>query len=170
VGPKDGLDDIENLKFLTLPGHQLRSRVRQARSQLLYRLLAIPTAPPLLILLAASVFILIYIQWRGYEYVELYLPNIFMAWYLIKLRTTTVFNLNMFVYTFVFVGCILLRYLHILYKYTTQKLHICDPQTQLTTSLLFQNLTTCFGPFGPSSGDIFEDSHSTATHLSFLQV
>jgi hypothetical protein len=58
----------------------------------------------------------------------------------------------------------------ILYKYITQKLYICDPQTQLTTSLLFQNLTTCFGPCGPSSGDIFEDSHSTSTHPSSLQV
>jgi hypothetical protein len=27
----------------------------------------------------------------------------------------------------------------------------------LTTFLLFQNPTTCFGPYGPSSGDIFED-------------
>jgi hypothetical protein len=27
----------------------------------------------------------------------------------------------------------------------------------LTTSLLFQNFTICFGPYGPSSGDIFED-------------
>jgi hypothetical protein len=58
---------------------------------------------------------------------------------------------------FIFVGCILLRYLHILYKHTPQKLYICDPQ--LTTYLLFQNLTTCF-----------EDSHSTATHPSSLQV
>jgi hypothetical protein len=71
---------------------------------------------------------------------------------------------------FIFVGCILLRYLHMLYKHTTQKPYICDPQTQLTISLLFQNFTTCFGPYGPSSGDIFEDSHSTATHRSFLQV
>jgi hypothetical protein len=46
----------------------------------------------------------------------------------------------------------------VLYKHTTQKLYICDPQTQLT-SLLFQNLTTCFGPYGPSSGDIFEENH-----------
>jgi hypothetical protein len=51
---------------------------------------------------------------------------------------------------------------HLLYKHTTQELYICEPQTQLA-SLLFQNLTTCFGPYGPSSGDIFEDSHSTAT-------
>jgi hypothetical protein len=29
---------------------------------------------------------------------------------------------------FIFVGCILFRHLHILYKYTTQKLYICDPQ------------------------------------------
>jgi hypothetical protein len=49
----------------------------------------------------------------------------------------------------------------ILYKYTTQKLYICDPQTQLTTSLLLQNFTTYFEPFGPSSGDIFKDSHSS---------
>jgi hypothetical protein len=35
-----------------------------------------------------------------------------------------------------------LFYIQILYKHTTQKLYICDPQTQLTTSLLFQNLTT----------------------------
>jgi hypothetical protein len=50
-----------------------------------------------------------------------------------------------------------------------KKPYICDPQRQLTTSLLFQNLTTCFGPYGPSSGDIFEDSHSTATHTSFFK-
>jgi hypothetical protein len=31
-----------------------------------------------------------------------------------------------FIY-FIFLGCILLRYLHILYKHTTQKLYICDP-------------------------------------------
>jgi hypothetical protein len=77
---------------------------------------------------------------------------------------------NVMFSNFIFVGCILLHYLHTLYKYTTQKPYICDPQTQLTTSLLFQNLTTCFGPYGPSSGENFEDSHSTATHPSFLQV
>jgi hypothetical protein len=32
---------------------------------------------------------------------------------------------------FVLVGCILLHYLYMLYKHTTQKLYICDPQTQL---------------------------------------
>jgi hypothetical protein len=47
-------------------------------------------------------------------------------------------------------------YINILHK----KLYICGPQTQLTTSLLFQNLTTCFGSYGLSSGDIFEDSDS----------
>jgi hypothetical protein len=52
----------------------------------------------------------------------------------------------------------------ILYKYGTQELYICDRQTQLTTSLLFQNLTTYFG-----SRDIVED-HSIATHPSFLQL
>jgi hypothetical protein len=41
---------------------------------------------------------------------------------------------------------------------------------QLITSVLFQNLTTCFGPYGPSSGDIFEDSHSTAIHPSFYSL
>jgi hypothetical protein len=48
--------------------------------------------------------------------------------------------------TVIFVGCILLRYLHILYKPTTQN-YTCNPQTQLTTSLLFQNLTTCLCVF-----------------------
>jgi hypothetical protein len=32
---------------------------------------------------------------------------------------------------FILVGCILLRYFYILYIHTTQKLYICDPQTQL---------------------------------------
>jgi hypothetical protein len=45
-----------------------------------------------------------------------------------------------------------------LYKHTTQKLYICDPQTQLKQLLYSsKNFTTCFGPYGPSSGDIFED-------------
>jgi hypothetical protein len=65
-------------------------------------------------------------------------------------ETKKIFSLN-----FIFVGFILLRYLHMLYKHTTQKPYICDPQTQLTTSLLFRNLTTCFGPYRPSSCDIF---------------
>jgi hypothetical protein len=67
-------------------------------------------------------------------------------------------------------GIHLRTFMDILYKHTPQKLYICDPQAQLTTSLLFQNLTTTFGPYGPSSGDIFEDFHSTATHPSFLHV
>jgi hypothetical protein len=47
---------------------------------------------------------------------------------------------------------------HMLYKHTTQKLYICDPQMQLK-QLLYSSkkFTTCFGPYGPSSGDIFED-------------
>jgi hypothetical protein len=72
--------------------------------------------------------------------------------------------------SFIFVGCILLRYLHILYKHTTQNYTYVIRKTQLITSLLFQNLTTCFGPYGPSSGNIFEDSHSTAIHPPSLQV
>jgi hypothetical protein len=35
------------------------------------------------------------------------------------------------------VGCILLRYLYMLYKHTTQKLYICDPQTQLNNFLFY---------------------------------
>jgi hypothetical protein len=49
--------------------------------------------------------------------------------------------------------------LHMLYKHITQKknhTHVIRKRN-LTTSLLFQNSTTCFGPYGPSSGDMFED-------------
>jgi hypothetical protein len=45
---------------------------------------------------------------------------------------------------FILVGCILLSYLYMLYKHTTQELYICDPQMQLNFFLLFQNFTTCF--------------------------
>jgi hypothetical protein len=38
VDPRVGLDDVENRKFLTLPGRELRSLGRPARSQSLYRL------------------------------------------------------------------------------------------------------------------------------------
>jgi hypothetical protein len=38
VGPRAGLDDAENRKFLTLPGLELRPLGRAARSQSLYRL------------------------------------------------------------------------------------------------------------------------------------
>jgi hypothetical protein len=38
VGPRAGLDDVENRKFLTLPGLELRLLGRPARSQSLYRL------------------------------------------------------------------------------------------------------------------------------------
>jgi hypothetical protein len=38
VGPRAGLDDVENLKFLALPGLGLRPLSRPARSQSLYRL------------------------------------------------------------------------------------------------------------------------------------
>jgi hypothetical protein len=59
---------------------------------------------------------------------------------------------------FILVGYILLRYLYMLYKHTTQKLYICDPQTQLNNFFYSsKNVTTCFGLYGPSSGDIFED-------------
>jgi hypothetical protein len=44
-----------------------------------------------------------------------------------------------------------------LYKHTTQNCTYVIRKRNLTTSLLFQNLTTCFGPYGPSSGDTFED-------------
>jgi hypothetical protein len=58
---------------------------------------------------------------------------------------------------FILVGCILLRYLYTLHKHTTQKLYICDPQMQLNNFFtLLKNFTTCFGPCGPPSGDIFE--------------
>jgi hypothetical protein len=39
VGPKAGLDDVENRKSLTLPGLELRPLGRPVRSQSLYRLL-----------------------------------------------------------------------------------------------------------------------------------
>jgi hypothetical protein len=35
VGPRAGLDDVEERKFLTLPGRELRSIGRPARSQAL---------------------------------------------------------------------------------------------------------------------------------------
>jgi hypothetical protein len=38
VGPRTGLDDVEKRKFLTLPGLDLRTLGRPARSQSLYRL------------------------------------------------------------------------------------------------------------------------------------
>jgi hypothetical protein len=38
VGPKTGLVDVENTKFLTLPGLELQALGRPARSQSLYRL------------------------------------------------------------------------------------------------------------------------------------
>jgi hypothetical protein len=38
VGPRIGVDDVEGTKFLTLPGLELRTLVRPARSQSLYRL------------------------------------------------------------------------------------------------------------------------------------
>jgi hypothetical protein len=60
-------------------------------------------------------------------------------------------------FAFILVGCILLRYLYILYKHTTQNYTYVIRKRNLTTSLLFQNLTTCFGPYGPSWGDTFED-------------
>jgi hypothetical protein len=38
VAPRNGLDDVEKRKFLTLPGLEIRPLGRPARSQLLYRL------------------------------------------------------------------------------------------------------------------------------------
>jgi hypothetical protein len=38
VGPSIGMDNVERRKFLTLPGLELRSLGRSARSQSLYRL------------------------------------------------------------------------------------------------------------------------------------
>jgi hypothetical protein len=38
VGPRAGLDDVEKKQFLTLPGLELRSLGRPARSQSLHRL------------------------------------------------------------------------------------------------------------------------------------
>jgi hypothetical protein len=38
VGPRDGLDDLERRRFLTLPGLELRPLGRPARSQSLYGL------------------------------------------------------------------------------------------------------------------------------------
>jgi hypothetical protein len=43
--------------------------------------------------------------------------------------------------------CIL--YKHIIYIY----IYIYDQQSQLTTSLFLNFFTTCFGPYGPSSGE-----------------
>jgi hypothetical protein len=38
VGPRVGLDDVKNRKFLTLPGLEFRPIGRPARNQLLYQL------------------------------------------------------------------------------------------------------------------------------------
>jgi hypothetical protein len=38
MGPRAGLDDVENRKFLTVPGLEFRPLGRRARSQSLYRL------------------------------------------------------------------------------------------------------------------------------------
>jgi hypothetical protein len=38
VGPRAGLDDVEERKFLILPGLELRPLARPTRSQSLYRL------------------------------------------------------------------------------------------------------------------------------------
>jgi hypothetical protein len=38
VGPRAGMNDVEERKFITLPGIELRSLRRPARSQSLYRL------------------------------------------------------------------------------------------------------------------------------------
>jgi hypothetical protein len=38
MGPRTDLDDVENRKFLTLPGLELQPLRRPARSQSLYRL------------------------------------------------------------------------------------------------------------------------------------
>jgi hypothetical protein len=38
MDPKAGQDDLDNIKFLTLPGLELRPFDRPARSQSLYRL------------------------------------------------------------------------------------------------------------------------------------
>jgi hypothetical protein len=48
---------------------------------------------------------------------------------------------------------ICIYYINILHKNYTYVIR----KRNLTTSLLFQNFTTCFDPYGPSSGDIFED-------------
>jgi hypothetical protein len=46
---------------------------------------------------------------------------------------------------FILVGCILLHYLYMLYKHTTQKLYICDPQTQLNNFFyMFRPLRAIF--------------------------
>jgi hypothetical protein len=57
-----------------------------------------------------------------------------------------------FTFFFIFVGCILLRYLLILYEHIIYTIDICNPQSQLF--LFVRYLTTRFGPYGPSSGDI----------------
>jgi hypothetical protein len=49
------------------------------------------------------------------------------------------------------VGYILLHYLHILYEHIIYTIYMCNPQSQL--SLFVRYLTTCFGPYGPFSGE-----------------
>jgi hypothetical protein len=56
--------------------------------------------------------------------------------------------------SFIFVGCILLRYIITLSKYTCNR--------NWDSSLYFSLFTTCFGSYGPSSGEI-------QYHLHFLK-
>jgi uncharacterized protein with PQ loop repeat len=72
---------------------------------------------------------------------------------------------------FIFVGCILLRCLHMLYKYTTQKLYICDPQTQLNNFLYSSKISLhVSAPTGHLQVIFLKISYSTAIHPSSLQV
>jgi hypothetical protein len=46
VDPRAGLDDLEKRRFLTLPGLELRSLSRRARSQSPYRIRYLGSPPP----------------------------------------------------------------------------------------------------------------------------
>jgi hypothetical protein len=61
---------------------------------------------------------------------------------------------------FILVECILLRYLYMLYKHTTQKLYICDPQMQLNNFFTLPKISL----------HVLKISYSTAIHPSSLQV
>jgi hypothetical protein len=72
---------------------------------------------------------------------------------------------------FIRVGCILLRYLYMLYKHTTQKLYICDQQTHLNNFFTLPKISLhVSAPTGHLHVIFLKISYSTAIHPSSLQV
>jgi hypothetical protein len=73
--------------------------------------------------------------------------------------------------SFILAGCILLRYLYMLYKHTTQKLYICDPQTQRNNLFTPPKISLhVSAPTGHLQVIFLKISYSTAIHPSSLQV